>query len=217
LGSISQEVKGFGIVRIQELPRAIVSDCAGQVDSIFCKTGDPITKGQELLTILSIEKSDRKAITSPFDGTVTGLNMKEGSYVVPGTEVVEMVRNQVFIKDQPEVIFFIEAAEVPKLKTGMKVSLLEARSGIPAEYLTGSISFIAAYPVSAPAIKKYFSYEDISLKMKGKNFYEVRASIIPRYSSLTDQERTMIIPLNGLACKVSVSVSRKSPISYLLN
>ena len=220
LGSISQEVKGFGIVRIQELPRVVVSDGSGQIDSVLCKTGDRIIKGQRLMTVLFLEGSARHDIISPFVGTVTGLNVKEGTFVETGAEVVEIVRNQETINVQPEVIFFVEGAEVPKLKAGMKASLLLGKPGIPGKYLTGSISFIAAYPVSPGTFKKYFPDEDISSRLKGKevkDIYEIRASIIPEFSTLSDVDRTLILPLNGLSCRVSVVVSKNSPISYLLN
>jgi len=56
-GSITQKVKGFGIIKTYELPREVLSNRSGQVDSVFCKTGDLVIRNHRLMKITAGRKN----------------------------------------------------------------------------------------------------------------------------------------------------------------
>ena len=217
LGSVTQHVKGFGIIKIRELPREVVSVCSGQIDSIFCETGDEVAKGQKLLQIFELHEKAIVTIFSSYPGEITGLNVKEGSYVETGAPVLEMMRSESRSEAPPEVIFFVEEQQVSKLKKGMITNLEIDKGGVPPEFLTAVINFIADYPVSKNSIQKYFPDEEITKQLSDRDFHEVRASLIIDAARKTARAKEALHSLNGLSCRTVTTVARRSPVAYLLN
>ncbi|MBS4061578.1 MAG: HlyD family efflux transporter periplasmic adaptor subunit [Bacteroidetes bacterium] len=216
-GSITQNVKGFGIIKTLELPREVVAIHAGQVDSVFCKTGDLVSRDQRLLKVYLLEEKTYAEIFSPFDGKITGLNVKEGTYVNTGTPVLEMMRNRESSAITPEVIFFVAEQDISNLKTKMIANLEIARKGVPIEFLKGRITFIANYPASRSAIQMYFPNEGKALKLSDINYYEVRASLLMDTSEMSATVKEVLYSLNGLSCRVVVTTATHSPVEFLLN
>ena len=216
-GSITQKVKGFGIIKTHELPREVVTSHSGQVDSVLCKTGDMVVRHQRLMKIYLLEEKTYAEISSPFSGEIIGLNVKEGTYVKTGFPVLEMMRNQDCSSIIPEVIFFIPEQEIAKLKTSMNVNLEIKKGDIPPEFLKGMITFIADYPASRSAIQKYFPDEGRSLQLNNNNYYEVRASLMIDTSEMSASEKESLYSLNGLSCCVLITFTKRSPVSFLLN
>jgi len=216
-GSITQKVKGFGIIKTHELPREVVASHSGQVDSVFCKTGDLVTRHHRLMKIYLLEEKNYAEISSPFNGKITSLNVKEGTYVKIGSPVLEMIRTQDSSSIIPEVIFFVQEQEISKLKIMMNAKLEIDKGGVPPEFLKGRITFIADYPASKSAIQKYFPDEDRSLQLNNNNYYEVRASLIIGTSGMSASVKETLYSLNGLSCCVLVTLARSSPITFLLN
>ena len=172
-GTISQNVKGFGIIITHELPREVLANRAGQVDSVFCKTGDLVSRDQILMKVYLLEEKTYAEIHSPFDGRITGLNVKEGTYVETGSPVLEMVRTQESTVINPEVIFFVPEQDISNLKTKMIANLEIDKRGVPSQFLKWEITFISDFPASSSAIQMYFP-NDKSFKLND-NYYEVRA------------------------------------------
>ena len=217
LGSIALRVNGFGIIQTQELPREVLSVCAGQVDSIFCETGDKVVQGQKLFKILQLQDKTRVSICASFPGVITGLNVRGGFYVETGTPVLEMMRTDDLMKTVPEVIFFVEEQEVSKLKNGMISNLEVDKGGIPPELLKAVITFIADYPVSKSAIQKYFPEKEMTEQISKKDFHEVRASLLVNIKGKPALAKEALHSLNGLSCRTVTTVARRSPVAYLLN
>ncbi|MFZ4569576.1 MAG: hypothetical protein ACOYM0_00440 [Bacteroidales bacterium] len=217
LGSVTQYVKGFGIIKTRELPREVVSVCSGQVDSIFCKTGDEVAQGQKLLMILQLHEQTGVTIFASCPGEITGLNVREGTYVETGAPVLEMMRNEGHTGTFPEVIFFVEEQEVSKLKKGMVSNLQIDKGGVPPEFLNAVINFIADYPVSKNSIQKYFPDEEITKQLSNRDFHEVRASLIIDTVGKSARAKEALRSLNGLSCRTVTTVARRSPVAYLLN
>jgi hypothetical protein len=217
LGSISQHVQGFGIIQTQELPREIVSVCQGQVDSIFCKTGDNVSKGQKLLEIFQLQEKTHVTVNATFQGEITGLDVRGGSYVEPGTPLLEIMRTDGQMLTTPEVIFFVEEQQVSKLKKGMAASLEVNKGGVPTESLLAVITFISDYPASNSAIRKYFPDDEMTEKLGRANFHEVRASLKAGVSGRPSISKMALHSLNGLSCRTVTTISRSSPIEYLLH
>jgi hypothetical protein len=216
-GSITQHVKGFGIIKTFELPREVVAIHAGQIDSVFCKTGDLVSQDQRLMKVFLLEEKTFTELYSPFDGEITSLNVKEGAYVETGTPVLEIMRNQKSSAITPEVIFFVPEQEISQLKTDMIANLEVNKQGIPSAFLKGEISFIANYPASKGAIQMYLPNEDKSMRFEGKNFYEVRASLMMDTSSKDVSAEAVLNSLNGLSCRVVINTATRSPVEFLLN
>ena len=217
LGSISQHVQGFGIIQTQDLPREVVSVCQGQVDSIFCKTGDDVSKDQKLLKIFQLQEKTYVTVYASFQGEITGLDVRGGSYVETGTPVVEIMRTDDKIVTSPEVIFFVEEQQVSKLKKGMATSLEVDKGGVPPDFLHAVITFIADYPASNSAIQKYFPGDEMSEKLGRKNFHEIRASLKAGVGGKRSISKMALHSLNGLSCRTVTTVARSSPIAYLLH
>jgi len=217
MGTISQDMTGFGIIKAGELPRDILTSCPGQVDSVFGKTGDLVEQGQKLMKIVMLEEKLDTTIFSPFKGEITGLNVKEGDYVQTGSTVLEMQRISDHLVNPPEVIFFISGQEVAKLIKGMVIRLETDKGDIPPEALKGTITFIADYPASKTALQAYFPDEDKLSQLKKNDLYEVRASLRSFDNGGTTDEKEILRSMNGSFCRVVVTVARKSPVAYILN
>lgn len=217
LGSITQNVTGFGIIKTHELPRKVVAIQSGQIDSVFCNTGDKVSSNQRLMLIYLLEKRKYIEIAAPFNGEIIDLSVKEGTYVETGFPILEMIRKQDYSVLNPEVIFYIPEQEISKLKINMKANLEISKGGIPSEYLTGTITFIADYPASLNAIQKYFPDGGRSLQLKNNYFYEVRAPLDTDISKMTVSEKEALYSLNGLSCQTVVTIAKRSPVAFLLN
>lgn len=215
MGTITKEVNGFGIIKTQELPRAVVTGFSGQVDSVFCRTGDKVSRDQKLMKIQVLEDKIYREIVSPFDGEITGLKVKEGSYVQTGSPLLELVKSYDSKNVIPEVIFFVSEKEIEKIKPGMTANLQLSKGGVPADYLSGKISFIADYPATKAVIQKYYPDEDISSRLNRNVFYEVRASLGGKETGMLKPDKNVLRSLNGLSCNVVITVDRQSPIKFL--
>ena len=209
------EVNGFGIIKIQELPRDLVSGYQGQIDSVFCKTGDLVTPDQRLMTICQSGEKACQEIVSPFAGEITGVEVKEGSSVQPGTPVLKITKNITQLTTAPEVIFFVATGEIEKIQKGMTANWQVAKRSIPAEFLSGTITFIAGYPASKSEIQKYFPDEDLSLRLKKDDLYEVRALLLVDNAAKLQADKAKLLLLNGLSCQVAITVDRQSPVKFL--
>jgi len=216
-GTITQKVKGFGIIKTHELPREVVAIRAGQVDSVFCKTGDLVSRNQRLMKVYLLDEKTYAEIFSPFSGEITGLNVKEGTYVKTGAPVLEIMRSQESSAITPEVIFFVPEQEIAKLKTEMIANLGINKEGVPPEFLKAKITFIADYPASKSAIQMYFPNDGSYLKLNDRNYYEVRASLMTDTSEMSASIKEALYSLNGLSCRAVVTSARHSPVEFLLN
>jgi len=216
-GSITQKVKGFGIIITHELPREVLASHAGQVDSVFCKTGDRVSRDQRLMKVYLLDEKTHAEIYSPFDGKITGMNVKEGSYVERGSSVLEMIRSQERSALAPEVVFFVPERDISNLKTEMIANLEIDKKSVSPEFLQWRITFIANYPASSSAIQMYFPGEVRYLNVSNNSYYEVRASLLMDASGLTDSRKEVLYSLNGLSCRAVVTSATRSPVEFLLN
>ena len=64
----------------------------GRVIAVDVAAGDPVTKGQKLLTLEAMKMEH--GLTAPFDGMVTELNVTEGQQVTEGTLLVRIEKNE---------------------------------------------------------------------------------------------------------------------------
>lgn len=217
LGSVSQIVKGTGIIIVRELPREVSVNNSGQVDSVFCKTGDIIIQGQKLMTILNAENHSVITIIAPADGEITGLNVREGEWVNTGFTVLEMMRNHDSSDFPPEVTFYIAEKDISKLKTGMTANLTIEKEGVAPEFLHGFVNFIADHPASKASIRRYFSDDDKLLQLFEGDFHEIRAGLAIDFRGMSVSDKKALYSLNGLPCSVTITVARQSPVAYLMH
>ena len=214
-GTISHHVKGFGILKTEELPREVVSECTGQVDSIFCRNGDKVAAGKKLVRLIRMEDKTGILVYAQHAGEVTGLEVREGSYVQTGTSLLEMIRSADSGDIRPEVIFFATEADVAKLKAGMVSILSVSREGFPTGSLTATINFITCSPVSKISIQRYFPGTEMSKQLGNADYHEVRATLAANGARKQLWRRAELRLLNGLPCRVVTTVSRQSPMAAL--
>ena len=215
LGTISHNVQGFGIIKTQAPWREVLADRSGQLDSVFCNTGDRIATGQKMATIFELENKTYVPINSLVPGQVVAINVREGTYVTKGTSLFELMLADKQTKKQPEVIFFIVEKEVSKLKKGMFCNLQVDKQGVPPELLNAVITFISDYSVSKNTISKYFPGGEMSDDIGDKDFYEVRAFLKVDPDGSPNLANFDLSKLNWLTCRVNITVERKSPIAFL--
>lgn len=215
LGSISQNVQGFGIIKTQDLWQESLADCSGQIDSIFCSVGDEVVTGQKMVKMLEFEKKRYVTVNAMGPGKVVALNVREGIYVTVGTPLLELMRIDPQKKKQPEVIFYVVEKDILKLKTGMICNIKIKKQGIPPELLNAAITFISINSVSKNTISKYFPGEDMSNDLRDNSFYEVRASLMIDLKGSPNLAKFDLSKLNWLTCNVIITVDRKSPIAFL--
>jgi hypothetical protein len=216
MGSISQRVNGFGIIKVHDLPIEILSNQTGQIDSVFVKTGDQVESGQKLMKIIQLESQKFNDLFSPFSGEITGFNVTEGDYIKAGSPVMEIRRIHNNTAIIPEVIFFVNEKDISKLKTGMDAFLKFEREIISPEFLKYRISFIAKFPASGNTMQKYIPIHPNS-HPNNERYYEVRALLISNVNELSSSDKEALMRLNGLTCGVTITVSKQTPATYFLN
>lgn len=215
LGAITQEVSGFGVVRVAVLPRAVVSECDGQVDSVFFKSGDSVMAGTTMLTLRTPIEHTRVAVIAPFSGELTDLNVREGSFVTTGMALLEMTRLQTGRLTVPEVIFFIGNDDIGRLKAGMEVTLHDLRPGLPPDFMKATVTFISAHPASRSTLLNFVPEHLLAGLAPTTEYHEVRASLAAGIRQSAAGDRQILQSLNGLTCKAVVVISRHSPAAYL--
>ncbi len=215
LGSISQNVKGFGIIKTQELWRAVLADRSGQVDSVFCNTGDEFVAGQKLVKLFDLEKKEYINICATGRGKVIAVNVREGIYVAMGTPLIDIMRFNNQEKRKAEVVFFVTEKEVAKLKNGMSCNLAMDKEGVPPEFKIAVINFISDHSVSKNTILKFFPGEEMLKSVQESDFYEIRASMKIDTVATPGKPQYNLSKLNWLVARVTITVDRRSPISFL--
>jgi len=69
-------------------PGLVVSFIPGTITEILVKTGQKVSKGDELVVLDAMKMQNR--LKSPVDGTVTAINFKKGDRVSKGVVLVEV-------------------------------------------------------------------------------------------------------------------------------
>jgi hypothetical protein len=216
MGSITQNVIGVGRLKIQELPRNIISNSTGQVDAVYYQTGDQIEIGQKLINVLQIDGQTYASLFSPYKGEIICVLVKEGDYLKMGDPVMQILRSTNNSSPIPEVTFFVTEQDVIKLKTGMIAFLEIGKTAIPADLQKYSISYISKYPTPNTTIKNYFENKNYSQNVDEINF-EVRASLIADINTLSPSTKEALHFANGSSCRVVIPVSKQTPASFFFN
>ncbi|MEN8224961.1 MAG: acetyl-CoA carboxylase biotin carboxyl carrier protein subunit, partial [Bacteroidota bacterium] len=76
------------IVYKEKDPRMVLAFIPGTIKKILVKEGDPVKKGDLLLTLEAMKMKNR--ILSPLDGTVKKVNVKPGKVVPKNSVLVEL-------------------------------------------------------------------------------------------------------------------------------
>jgi 3-methylcrotonyl-CoA carboxylase alpha subunit len=70
----------------------LVSPMPGRVIAVEVRQGDPVTKGQKLLTLEAMKMEH--SLLAPFDGVVAELDVREGAQVTEGTMLVRVEKGE---------------------------------------------------------------------------------------------------------------------------
>jgi hypothetical protein len=216
LGTITREVKGAGLILYGDLPREVVAYHSGQVDSVFVRSGENVAGDQKLMSLYRPEEHTTAAIHAPFEGEVTNVNVKEGDWIKTGDAVLEMIKSVKNRDANPEVIFFVNARDISKIRPGMTANIETERAVLPAGISVATVTFAGEYPVAENAVYKYLAAHEHLNGVDSEELYEVRAKLNINPSALPESQKALLASLNGLACRVHITVARHSPFAFLL-
>lgn len=124
------------LAMIEYLPERyanITPKANGSVSELLVKLGDPVKKGQKLLTFTPVfVGSSPVTLTSPIDGYVVKQNAVIGQSLTPESVVLEIAdTTQVLAKG-----ITYSPADIEQIKVGQKVRVLTEQKGEP---LTGAV------------------------------------------------------------------------------
>ena len=215
--SITHQVKGFGVLITDEPPRMIRSVIAGQVDSVFCHTGDHLQAGQKVMQIAGFSGEGPDLQVSPHSGVVSGVMVRESGRINAGDPLIEIVTPPTGKRHKPEALFFVEGEEVMKIKKGMKAVITVNQEEFPLEFMEAVVTFVSEYPVPMAAVQERLGEDQAGGRLNaGISWFEVRAVLPVRVSDPEGDNGRLLRSLNGAHCDVSVLVASKSPASFLL-
>ncbi len=72
----------------KENPKMVKNSLPGTVLDIFVKAGDPVSEGQELLSLEAMKMINK--ITAPFSGIIKKIHAEQGQVLPKGTVIIEM-------------------------------------------------------------------------------------------------------------------------------
>ncbi len=72
----------------KENPKMVKNSLPGTIQDIFVKAGDPVAKGQELLSLEAMKMINK--VTAPFSGIIKKIHAKQGQILPKGTVIIEM-------------------------------------------------------------------------------------------------------------------------------
>jgi hypothetical protein len=214
-GSIAQTVTGFGILRTHDMPHIVVAACGGQVDSLRCDVGDSIVQNAPLMCVARLDGNRPAWITSPIDGCVVGVMVREGEYVETGQPLLEIEHDMRLPDIEPEAVIFVSQQDLSRIRTGMQVELQVDNSGAVAGPLQATIRYICSYPASPAAMLKYFPGRNDIQAAGDHEMHEVRASLIMNNTGQPAPGNEGLLNLNGLSCRAAIMVARRSPIALI--
>ena len=126
-----------GIIRAASSP--IRAATTGKIVAVRVKDGQHVNKGDILF---SLEPHDAKAspddatLRAPFDGTIKLVDVREGTFVMQGTLLTEVVETSNLTVDMPLPLDAVE-----RIKTGLRVAV--HRWPATASNYEGEITYIA--------------------------------------------------------------------------
>jgi hypothetical protein len=216
-GQIVNKVTMTGILQPVNPPLSLIMSEPGQIDSIFCRAGDSVFKGQPIVKYIVDKTSSAKYLFSPGNGELVELNIREGLFISQATTVAKIESFQRKPMIQPEFLFFVSDKMVGSLIIGEKVNILITGSESLSIRINTLIKYIGKIAVSEESISNIIPDKEEAARLKKGNYFLVRTEYVP--------ESAKINPFNGfssdeLAGRIfygEVIISRVSPISYLLN
>ncbi|MCL1632328.1 efflux RND transporter periplasmic adaptor subunit [Sporolactobacillus sp. CPB3-1] len=114
-GTISTDVSGSGTLTpaVDDDVTIDSDDASKTIDSISVSEDDTVEKGDTLLTF-----TDGTTLTAPHSGTITSLNVYEGSRVNAGTKVAHITNYS-----DLNTVLSIDELDIPKIKKGQTVKI----------------------------------------------------------------------------------------------
>jgi len=152
VGRIPLSVTSTGVVEIAGGRQVLPSPIDGAVTlSIFDQ--DTVTQGQQLATVTPFDTTQSTvAITAPFAGALTSVNVRSGAGVAAGQTIA--VVSPSASTSPSRVIAFVGPADVSRFTPGNKVDVRIGPAADPgATVLGGTIASVSAIPVSAVDIE----------------------------------------------------------------
>lgn len=215
-GRIVNKVPMTGTIQPVDPPRSLVATHAGQVDSVFYKPGDRVRKNQAMAGYIPVGGAIKEYILAPFDGEIIELNVSEGDFLMAGTTVAKIGRDERGSTNHPEFLFFVSAESVSQLAVGQRVNLLIQGRGSESRWVDTWIIYLGKLPASHESVNSIILDEEVAARLNKGNNYLVRTVYIPMAKESDPFEFVTLKELYGKIFRGEAIISQNSPIAYLL-
>jgi multidrug efflux pump subunit AcrA (membrane-fusion protein) len=197
---------------VDSLP--LIAEISGGVRHVLVSQGDYVEAGQTLLILDGGENGEERAINSSSDGLIVNLPMEEGSRVVPGILLAEILPVSRGSRDPIEVIAYVSLYEAQRIEVGMPVEV--SPLNIPQQefgFLRGTVRSVGQFP-SNTTLASNFMVDNLPV-------IEVRVTLEPdesvssgyTWSIGSGPDRPLQV---GVAATVNVIVDTQRPIERIL-
>lgn len=218
-GSITQRVNGTGIIVGYGLARQVIMPQSGQVDSIFCLSGDTIPEGIRLFGFKNLENQVYQVVKAPDTIIIAGIHLQESDFASLGDKVLEYIGLSSSCRNKPEVRFLLDEQSLTLVQPGMQVTVYPGSvKGIQGSgVLTGAVANVSGVPISAAELRNYPVTNNDAEAESGGRLFEVRALLNPDSRLSPEIHSRLLAALNNQRCEVVVEVARQSPFSWLVS
>jgi HlyD family secretion protein len=202
--------------------KAEITNIDQQIASMSDNTGSRdirIADVRRELKELENQLDSSAEVLSEYDGRVIEITTSEGDMVGPGMRLLNL---EAF--DAPiEAVIYIPAQDGKKVRPGMEV--LISPSTVKAEeygFIKGEVKSVSDYPMSSEALLRVLRNEKLVDTLTGKSApIEISVKLLPDVTTPSGFKWSSSVgPPNpvfsGTPCAATVSVERKTPISYVI-
>ena len=210
-GTINDKVTAQGIVfPFGEVTSVNVPHDA-IIDRVLVNNGQTLSKGDEIVEILTSRRADTTIVTAPRDGVV--LNTVAEGEELKAHEPVAWLLPKKSKTSRCEMLCYVTFDDLRKLKKGQQVQATPA--DLQREnwgYAYGEVIGIEQYPTTKQEVAKRLKLEPLSAFIPdGQAVYEIRVLLTERDGNLQwSREKSRSLQVGtGTLCNIQVITARK--------
>lgn len=164
VGRLPSTTTAPGIIAHPDGVTDVQSTDTGQVIRVRYEEGERIKADAPLVDIVD-EQGDTRTLTSRWAGTVTGRTVSVGQFVVPGTSLVHLERDDE--QGSTDVAFlFVSPSEAAGLAPGMDVDLdVDSAPSAAFGVLRGKVQEVSQFPVSVAEVSGLLADDDLARQL----------------------------------------------------
>jgi hypothetical protein len=219
LGTIPITQTGSGVLLRQGGIRVLPSPQSGQVAQIAIQSGDVVSPGTVIATVLELGTGRPIEITSFITGRVLELTIAEGSVLQAGSSLLTYeVVNEPLI-----VVFYLPPLDAENIEVGMEAQV--SPSGVRRDeygFMRGTVRSKSQFPITYQGILRVLRNEDLAREFSAEgSVIEIRVALEQREETRSGYSWSMgggpPIDINsGSLADVVIVTENIQPINMLL-